>query len=142
MSDFQRVHCRLCRQTFLTTAGWETGLQRCDACGRTGGLVKAGIAEEEERQQISQHMEMEAKKKKKQPTRRELIGGLFVTMGLVGCLNFYIINRGPVGFYGHILRGCWLTVAALGFLATWLWPKKQPRDQTATSNKSSEDTVR
>jgi hypothetical protein len=38
MSDYVRVHCRHCEQTFLTKAG-NTG--KCDLCGKDDGLVAA-----------------------------------------------------------------------------------------------------
>lgn len=49
MGDLHHIHCRFCEQTFLTTTPEQ---QRCDGCGKAGGLVspEAAVKEKAERE--------------------------------------------------------------------------------------------
>jgi len=51
MNDLQPIHCRLCQQTYMTTS--ETiAAQKCDMCGRFGGLMDAKVAAEADRERF------------------------------------------------------------------------------------------
>jgi len=46
-SDLVQIHCRFCRQTFLTTEA-AIAAQQCDLCKQTGGLVNPPVAAQDE----------------------------------------------------------------------------------------------
>jgi hypothetical protein len=120
MAELQRVHCRFCGQTFLTSG---TESQRCDACGKSGGLVSPDvIAAEQRRQEEEQRARRESQRTGGLSTRQYIAS--FFTLILFLGVWYQLTSPAQPGSYTWWYETGLVAVGALGSLATWLWPKK------------------
>jgi hypothetical protein len=121
MSDLQKVHCRFCGQTFFTTPD---SLERCDLCGKSGGLVSPEVAVVDaalrDRQQAAEKVQRQGGPK----TALDWVQFVFGMMVAMGA--FFLISQpgqGPVTTafdIGLIILG------NVGMLVVWWWRKRRP----------------
>jgi hypothetical protein len=136
MSDLHRFHCRHCEQTFFTTTAEP---QKCDLCGKAGGLVSPLIAAAEERERERQRAEKE-KQRNKPFSWRDMINLWFMLMVIYG--SWYSLTQpGEWGSYTRLYNTGLIVVGCIGMLVVWRWPKKNSADILETnSEKNSQGT--
>lgn len=114
MNDLQPIHCRFCQRDYVTTAT-TIRAQKCDLCGKTGGLIDPNVAAEAAREQFIER----ARDQPRERPRKPRVYGDAMTGAIVTPLLALVFAWWVDLFSGHPKWYAWI---AFGFVMIFMVP--------------------